>query len=78
MWGKSTVLDAIDLCLGPDRLSRQPPVDEHDFHLGSNLLSKPAAPVAPGPVEVGPAPAEEAPAEPVAEVERPYLKARTG
>jgi putative ATP-dependent endonuclease of the OLD family len=32
--GKSTVLEAIDLCLGPDRLNRQSPVDEHDFYLG--------------------------------------------
>ena len=38
--GKSTVLEAIDLCLGPDRLNRQPPVDEHDFHLGKYLSSK--------------------------------------
>ena len=29
--GKSSVLEAIDLVLGPDRLSRRPPVDEHDF-----------------------------------------------
>ena len=36
--GKSTVLEAIDLVLGPDRLSRRPPVDEHDFHLGRYLL----------------------------------------
>jgi putative ATP-dependent endonuclease of OLD family len=35
--GKSTVLEAIDLALGPDRLSRRPPVDEHDFHLGKYL-----------------------------------------
>lgn len=35
--GKSTILEAIDLCLGPDRLSRQPPVDEHDFYLGQYL-----------------------------------------
>jgi putative ATP-dependent endonuclease of the OLD family len=37
--GKSTVLEALDLVLGPDRLSRQSPIDEHDFHLGrySNL-----------------------------------------
>ena len=34
--GKSTVLEAIDLCLGPDRLSRQPPVDEHDLDLGED------------------------------------------
>ncbi|MER9955227.1 AAA family ATPase [Mesorhizobium australicum] len=60
--GKSTVLEAIDLCLGPDRLSRQPPVDEHDFHLGSYLSSKPAAPVA-----AGPAAAKEVAAEPAAE-----------
>jgi len=29
--GKSTVFEALDLVLGPDRLSRRPPVDEHDF-----------------------------------------------
>jgi putative ATP-dependent endonuclease of OLD family len=39
--GKSTVLEAIDLVLGPDRLSRRPPVDEHDFHLG-RYVPKPA------------------------------------
>jgi putative ATP-dependent endonuclease of the OLD family len=32
--GKSTVLEALDLVLGPDRLSRASPIDEHDFHLG--------------------------------------------
>ena len=30
--GKSTVCEALDLLLGPDRLSRSSPVDEHDFH----------------------------------------------
>ena len=35
--GKSTVLEALDLALGPDRLSRQSPIDEHDFHLGAYL-----------------------------------------
>lgn len=35
--GKSTVLEAIDLALGPDRLSRRPPVDEHDFFHGRYL-----------------------------------------
>jgi putative ATP-dependent endonuclease of OLD family len=35
--GKSTVLEAIDLVLGPDRISRRPPVDEHDFYLGKYL-----------------------------------------
>ena len=29
--GKSTVFEALDLVLGPDRLNRRPPVDEHDF-----------------------------------------------
>ena len=35
--GKSTVLEAIDLVLGPDRLNRRPPVDEHDFYQGLYL-----------------------------------------
>lgn len=35
--GKSTVLEALDLVLGPDRLSRPSPIDEHDFHLGCYL-----------------------------------------
>lgn len=35
--GKSTVFEAIDLALGPDRLSRRPKIDEHDFHLGDYL-----------------------------------------
>ncbi|MNP98510.1 recombination protein F [compost metagenome] len=32
--GKSTVLEAIDLVLGPDRLSRIPVINEHDFFEG--------------------------------------------
>ena len=32
--GKSTVIEAIDLCLGPERLSRHPIIDEHDFYAG--------------------------------------------
>lgn len=35
--GKSTVLEAIDLVLGPDRLSRRVPIDEHDFYQGRYL-----------------------------------------
>ncbi len=35
--GKSTVLEAIDLVLGPDRLSRRPPIDEHDFFEGKYM-----------------------------------------
>jgi putative ATP-dependent endonuclease of the OLD family len=39
--GKSSVLEAIDLVLGPDRLSRRPPVDEHDFYQVSICRSPP-------------------------------------
>jgi putative ATP-dependent endonuclease of OLD family len=38
--GKSTVLEALDLVLGPDRLSRPSPIDEHDFHHGKYLAAK--------------------------------------
>ncbi len=32
--GKSTVCEALDLVLGPERIYRRPVVDEHDFHNG--------------------------------------------
>ncbi|MDQ0107523.1 putative ATP-dependent endonuclease of OLD family [Chitinophaga terrae (ex Kim and Jung 2007)] len=32
--GKSTIFEAIDLVLGPDRLNRIPVIDEHDFYNG--------------------------------------------
>lgn len=35
--GKSTILEAIDLVLGPERLSRFPIIDEHDFFAGEYL-----------------------------------------
>jgi len=35
--GKSTVFEAIDLVLGPDRLSRVPVIDEHDFFNGNYM-----------------------------------------
>ncbi len=35
--GKSTILEAIDLVLGPDRLSKRPVIDEHDFFAGQYL-----------------------------------------
>ena len=38
--GKSTILEAIDLVLGPDRLRRTSPIDEHDFHLGDYAPSE--------------------------------------
>jgi putative ATP-dependent endonuclease of the OLD family len=52
--GKSSVLEAIDLV--PDRLSRRPPVDEHDFYQGKYLAApavagEPVAVVAGGGVE---------------------------
>ncbi len=34
---KSTVLEAIDLVLGPERLSKRPPIDEHDFYAGTYI-----------------------------------------
>jgi putative ATP-dependent endonuclease of OLD family len=37
--GKSTVLEAIDLTLGPDRLSKFPIIDEHDFYAGEYLIA---------------------------------------
>lgn len=40
--GKTTVLEALDLVLGPDRLNRQPPIDEHDFFRGAYTV-KPSA-----------------------------------
>lgn len=38
--GKSTVLEAIDLVLGPERLSRSPVVDEHDFYAGQYISAE--------------------------------------
>lgn len=32
--GKTTILEALDLALGPDRLNRRPAIDEHDFFNG--------------------------------------------
>ena len=35
--GKSTVLEAVDLVLGPERLHRPSPIDEHDFYAGEYI-----------------------------------------
>lgn len=43
--GKTAVLEAIDLALGPDRLNRFPVVDEHDFHLGRYLTGDGTVPI---------------------------------
>lgn len=32
--GKSTIFEALDLVLGPDRLGKRPVIDEHDFYHG--------------------------------------------
>ncbi|MHA4948692.1 ATP-dependent nuclease [Micromonospora sp. SD19] len=36
--GKSTICDALDLVLGPERMTRRPVIDEHDFFAGQYLL----------------------------------------
>jgi putative ATP-dependent endonuclease of OLD family len=38
--GKSTICEALDMVLGPDRLNRFPPIEEYDFYNGRYL--KPA------------------------------------
>lgn len=38
--GKSTICEALDLVLGPDRLYRRPVVDEHDFYMGRYVDAK--------------------------------------
>ncbi|MFZ5649666.1 MAG: ATP-dependent nuclease [Bacillota bacterium] len=35
--GKSTICEALDLVLGPDRISKSPPVEEFDFYNGAYL-----------------------------------------
>lgn len=42
--GKSTILEALDLVLGPDRLNKRPIVDEHDFYLGDYRAKENQAP----------------------------------
>ena len=37
--GKSTICEALDLVLGPDRISRFPPVEEFDFHNAQYLIA---------------------------------------
>jgi len=38
--GKSSVFEALDLALGPDRLSRRPKIDEHDFFRGEYISAE--------------------------------------
>lgn len=35
--GKSTLLEAVELALGADRLFRRPVIDEHDFYAGGYI-----------------------------------------
>ena len=42
--GKTTILEALDLVLGPDRLSRQSIIDEHDFFRGIYARQKKVVP----------------------------------
>jgi len=46
--GKTSILEALDLVLGPDRLSRKPPIDEHDFYRGEYAVNTLSTPVAGG------------------------------
>lgn len=52
--GKTTILEALDLVLGPDRLNRQPAIDEHDFFRGIyTLKTKTPSNIATGTVVAG-------------------------
>lgn len=42
--GKSTIFEAIDLVLGPDRLNRTPVIDEHDFYNGNYYVPEGQSP----------------------------------
>lgn len=75
--GKTTLLEALDLTLGPDRLNRTPPIDEHDFHQGRYLIKSTGEAVTNGDdvaaeaVDVGEADVE---AEGAADVEAPRIE----
>lgn len=38
--GKSTILEAIDLVLGPERIRQRPVIDEHDFYEGRYIVDE--------------------------------------
>src|SRR5439155_25002241 len=66
--GKTTILEALDLVLGPDRLNRQPPIDEHEFFRGEYMAKAVAGEADGNPEEAyEPAVTEDAP--PAAEPE---------
>ncbi len=35
--GKSTIFEALDLVMGPDRLAKHPVINEHDFYVGEYM-----------------------------------------
>ena len=50
--GKSTICEALDLVLGPDRVSRFPPVEEFDFHNAQYLAAPEAEGAYPKPIPI--------------------------
>jgi len=50
--GKSTICEALDLVLGPDRLNRFPPIEEYDFYNGKYLEPAQAEGEDPTPVKI--------------------------
>jgi putative ATP-dependent endonuclease of OLD family len=50
--GKSTVCEALDLVLGPDRLNRFPPIEEYDFYNGVYVRPAQTEGEAPVPVKL--------------------------
>jgi putative ATP-dependent endonuclease of OLD family len=76
--GKTTILEALDLTLGPDRLNHQPPIDEHDFFRGQYLPPTPQqqAGSATGPAAEAAATdaIPPAPAEPASATEAPRIE----
>lgn len=48
--GKSTICEALDLVLGPDRLNKFPPVEEFDFYNGRYIEPNAALQAEPKPM----------------------------
>jgi putative ATP-dependent endonuclease of OLD family len=50
--GKSTICEALDLVLGPDRINRFPPVEEFDFYNAKYLVAPAAEGESPQPIPI--------------------------
>ena len=50
--GKSTILEAIDLVLGPDRMKQRPVINEHDFYEGRYIAEESNDGEAGNPIEI--------------------------